>query len=158
MRRLKYTPTNAAADALDVQVAQMQPARKRRANGRGIFARSVEQAEAYRKAGKWDGASGRHLVALYAWLHEQIYGVAAAELLDGDAVLGAISSADKLLRAEFDGDAGRAVKFIAWCWSRERQRETSGRNEGRRVTWRLQFASRCMLTDYRVELLRGNGR
>lgn len=110
-----------------------------------------------RKEERWDVAEPRHLVALYAWCHEQVYGVAPAELV-GYAWAGAVSAALALVRNEFRGDVPSAVDFLRWVWARERERESWRRRNrpdggGSRIGWRLQFG-RAMLTDYRIYLAR----
>jgi len=156
MRKLKHPD---AAAALDELVAGVKPKRKRPVpSARKILDRALVDAETMRKTNDWSEARGKHLVALYAWLHGEIYKVEAAELLDGKTMLAASSAADRMLRDDFGGDGKRAVEFIAWAWYRERSFEKAGRTSTRRLGWRLLFASKCLLVDYRVELVRGQTR
>lgn len=99
----------------------------------------------------------RHLVALYARLHEQVYGSRPGELEEGKSFLAACSSASRLVRESFGGELRGAIEYLRWTWRRERfvegKRRANGET-GRRIGWRLQFASQSLLTDYRVDLAR----
>ena len=97
-------------------------------------------------------------MALYAWLHREVYGVDAAELCDRAMLTAAVAAANRMLERDFGGEAERAVDFLRWTWKREARFEKKRRDdraEGRRITWRLQFAARHLLVDYRVDLVRG---
>lgn len=135
---------------------------KKRIDATSILERACEQLDemkqAYRKnPNAFDDIEPRHLVALYFQLHEHVYGVAPAELRDGQQYLGAVSAAKKLLKQEFDEDPLSMVEFLRWCWQRERRAEKWRRKndrETRRIGWRLQFVARNLVTDYRVALAR----
>lgn len=155
MRRLKYSAPPSAAEELDLVIDGVKPRAKRgKATPRAVLAKAGVEAEAMRRTGDWSAAKGKHLVALYAWLHQSIYHVEPAELFQEKAMLCAIGSVDRMVAAEFGGDAKRCVEFIAWVWSREKKSIT-GRDVGRRITWRLQFVSKSLLTDYRVDAMAG---
>lgn len=116
-----------------------------------------EEAAAMMREGDWTGAKARHLVGLYANMHEHVYGVEPEELRTKKTMAAALSSAKRMIEKEFKGEIARAVSFIRWTWKRERDREKRRRVDGvngRRIDWRLQFALRHLLTDYRVEALR----
>lgn len=106
----------------------------------------------------WASAQPKHLVALYSLLHEQVYGVAPVELKD--VWKGVVSAAKGMLEKEFNGDAKAFIEFIRWTWRRERarevhrQKENAGHMQASRIGWALQFKSRAMLTDYRVDVAR----
>lgn len=105
-------------------------------------------------AAKWSGAEARHLVALYAYLHEQVYGVAADELVKAPLEwLGAVSAATKLLREEFGDQAPAAVEWVRWVWKREKagcdRRAKVGETSDFRIGWRYMFCRRGLLVDYR---------
>lgn len=103
----------------------------------------------------WASAQPKHLVALYSLLHEQVYGVAPVELKD--VWKGVVSAAKGMLEKEFNGDTKAFVEFIRWTWFRERNREVKRRAEGTEgscIGWPLQFKSRAMLTEYRVNVVR----
>jgi hypothetical protein len=109
-------------------------------------------------SGQWDQARGHHLVALYEWLHREVYGVEAAEL-DGRTWAIAASMAGRQVANEFGGRPEAAVDFLQWVWKREQGREQYRRDthrEGGRIGWRIQFG-RQLLTDYRVSLARMSG-
>lgn len=155
MRRLKYPPTREtpAVLALETAIAAMGTKRpKRKASASALLKTSLIEAEIYRTTNDWTTAKGRHFVALYAWLHSEIYGADADDLLDGKSMLAASSAAEKMLRVDFEGQGARFVEFIAWCWKREKVAMKKG--GGRRLSWRLQFALRHLLVDYRVDLMR----
>ena len=97
----------------------------------------------------------KHLVALYAKLHEQVYGAGPGELEEGKNFLAACSAASRLVRVDFKGELRGAIEFLRWTWRRERfvvQKRRQSGAAGRRIGWRLQFASRDLVTDYRVDL------
>jgi hypothetical protein len=138
----------------------VDPAKKRRKKGaptRSYVRRLIVEAAERRRSDDWDGAKPRHLVALYLILHSWCYGVEAEEVV-GVAWNAAVSAAGKLLRDEFDDKIEEAVEFIRWVWKRERGREKwrreNGGGGGGRVGWRLMFAQRSFVTDYRVALHR----
>lgn len=148
-----------AAEAL-VEWAGTSPTRKRSKSSKGAFERAVAEMNEMHATSQWTDAGGRHFVALYAQLHQRIYGAPAAEL-DGVGYFGAVSSADKMLRDEFAGAPERMVEFIRWAWLRERENEkrrVANGTDGRRLTWRLLYGGRYVLTDYRVAQARRGGR
>ena len=112
------------------------------------------EMDAFADAGEWRGARGQHLVALYAWMHEQVYGVPPLELV-GRAYAGASMMAQKMIADWFEGDPNLAVDFLKWCWGRERyrvkRRAETGQTSDFRIGWRLQFG-RSFLSDYRVAM------
>lgn len=145
--------------AADAFVDSLGPAPKRRTrSSKAMLAKAIEDLPRVLV----DGAptpefSERHLVALYARLHEQIYGVAPEELGEGRAMLAASSSASKLVREAMRGSLVEAIEFLRWTWRRERfveQKRRANGETGRRIGWRLQFASAGLLTDYRVDAAR----
>jgi hypothetical protein len=155
---LTTVPPSEAAFALEAEITTKKKPVKRR-NRKVNFEAAREEADAMRKTNEWSNAAGRHLVALYAWLHREVYGVDAAELVTGDTYVAAVSAANRMLANEFGGKAERAVEFMRWTWKREARAEKKRREQrdegGRRITWRLQFAARHLLVDYRVDLVRG---
>ena len=147
--QLNLAGTNDAAAALESRLPPSRPptSKRRKQNGRAQVERVHADLERMRREGDWRDARPIHIVALYAWLHAQIYKVEPLDLYKDDAVAGATSACAKLLRDEFGGDCKLLVEFVAWCWVRERQRLNGN---GRRLTWHLQFASRALLVDHRV--------
>lgn len=125
--------------------------RRRRSWGPSAREAAAEARERL-EAGRWGDAEPRHLVGLYAVLHESVYGVAPEELA-GDAFPGATSAARKLA-AELGG-AEAVVEFLRWTWSRERGREKKREpGEGFRIGWRLMFCARTLVTDWKIDLVR----
>ncbi len=101
----------------------------------------------------FDDAGPEVFVGLYAFLHSSVYGVGPGELSDTKTFLGARSAARKMLVDEFDGRQIRMVAFLQWVWTRERARMRTRAGAGEfRIGWRLQFASRTLVTDHRVSL------
>lgn len=114
----------------------------------------VEEARERMEVNRWEDADARHLVGLYVLLHERVYGVEPTEVL-GDGWPGAVSAAGKLAR-ELEG-VERAVEFLRWTWMRERAREKKREpGSGSRIGWRLQFAARSLVTDWKVDVVRGD--
>ena len=156
MRRPKFKPQEqlsfiTAADALEARLPGAKPKKKRKCNGKAKVKRVMADVARMRRDAAWDDACPIHFVALYSWLHEEIYGVEPTDLYKDDAVMGAMSACAKLLRDEFDANCKTMVQFVAWCWVRERKKKNPG---DFRITWRYQFASRSLLTDYRVAMAR----
>lgn len=164
MRRHKYPRQEAArAEAANSFAAAVGPPRSRKkkpraakrtiTNAMNVVAERIEAEE-------WSDIRPEHLVALYAVCHEDIYGVSAVPELEGEAWYGARSAAASMLRKEFDDDTEAAVEYLRWTWRREQSREKWRRDNGRpggRITWRAQFCSRTMLTEYRIDQERMNG-
>lgn len=140
--------------------AKTEPKRKRPS---GITVASMVKAhrEADRRSASddWEGARPLVFVALYAILHEHVYGV-VEELKTQDRKLAAFA-AGRMLKGEFGGDAEAMASFLRWAWKREAGREKWRRDNGRqglRLTWRLLFGGGYLMTDYRLDQLRGQGR
>lgn len=104
----------------------------------------------------WDDAGPMALVGLFVFLHTTVYGVAPGELEEGKALLAAASAARRLITDL--GSPVATVEFVRWTWARERtrmrRRQDSTDESPWRISWRWQFASRSLITDYRVALAR----
>lgn len=142
---------------IDEAVAKKKPPKKRASTGKNPRGYKTACAEAMirAKAEDWEDAKPKHLVGLYAVLHEQVYRVPPTELVD--SWNGAVSAARAMLDKEFEGDVFAFVEFIRWTWQRTRRRQEKAIANGeevRRVGWALQFKHRDLLTDYRVEIAR----
>lgn len=117
-----------------------------------VFLKVLDEVGTMLADGKWEQATGRHFVALYADLHFRVYGVEAIDL-DSKQRLAATSMARSMLAKEFAGSATKMSMFVRWAWSREKGREEWRRansGKGSRLTWRFQFG-RALLTEYRLE-------
>jgi hypothetical protein len=139
-------------------VERLERRRAFRGKSRTGIERAREQMNAMCESGEWGQATGDHLVALYEWLHEQVYGVATAEL-DGKNWSAAAAMANRMTKEYFGGDYGRAMLFMKWAWNRERFREEQRRARGQsgsRIGWRLQFSG-ALVTDHRVDVARTGG-
>ncbi len=115
------------------------------------FNANVEAARARVNAGEaWADAGPELLVGLYGFLHETVYGVPAIDCADAWAY--AVSACRRMLsEAPFSGNVEQLVAFLRFTWTAENKAEKWARGEGRqrrRVTWRLQFATRHLLVDY----------
>lgn len=155
-RRLLY-PGATPADVAAEQVAELVGTKRRRSPPSPDKFRT--ELRGMLAGGDFDGAKPSHLVALYEWCHEQVYGVRPLELDNREVWKHATFAAAKLIKEEFRGDAKAAIEFVRWTWRREKWRE-SRRVDGispsvGRIGWRLQFAHRHFVTDYRIDLARG---
>ena len=127
-------------------------------------AKALADVDQMRRHDAWSDARPVHLVALYCWCHEAIYGVAPDELATGQAGkrarVQAVGAARNMLSRDFGGNAPAMVQYIKWVWSRVKGKEEwalrSGAQLGR-VSWQQMFAGRSLLTDYKVELGRKRG-
>lgn len=128
--------------------------------------RAEQQVRAMREAftegnrRAFDAAEPKHLVALYTFLHERVYGVQATELHQDKEYMGAVSSARALVQREFDGRVEMGVAFLKWLWERERGRHRWRVREQRplsRLGWRFVFNGGALLTDYRLHLAQKRG-
>lgn len=133
------------------------PKRRAKSSKRRLDEAIASLGEVFAGGAPGDGFDERHLVALYARLHREVYGVPPGELADGSAFLAACSAAKRLVREELAGSLREAVEFLRWTWRRERSAEAKRRGSGesgRRVGWKLQFATRALFTDYQVDRAR----
>lgn len=119
------------------------------------FDRLRNEAVACMKSGAWAEAGPRTMVALFAVLHERVYGVACADLTSSTRLVASFAAA-RMLEREFAGDAQAMAMFLRWTWMREKEREAwrrANNRDGGAISWRLQFNGR-LLTDYRLALAR----
>lgn len=133
------------------------PSKKKSYSGMSdrLLLKLLDEVNAMLREGKWSEATAKHFVALYADLHFRVYGIEPADL-DPKQRLAAVSMASSMMQNEFGGSAIEMAEFVRWAWSREKERETWRRENGRqgsRLTWRFQFG-RSLLTDYRLERAR----
>lgn len=120
---------------------------------KSAFAKASEQLSDVLKNPK--SAEPKHLVALYARLHEEVYGAFPEELRQPKDWSGACSAARRLIDEAFDGDPARAIEFMRWVWQKQRTDVKRKRAHGEtpfRVGWRYQFVARNLVTDYRVAM------
>lgn len=152
---------NQAADELEELIRNVRSSKPRRRSTRGAVSvqsiqESFDECEKMRDSDDWSKATARHLVALYSWCHEQVYGAAPAELV-GYVWKSACSAAAKMVTEQFDGDYQKAVEFVRWTWAREHGREEwriKNQQQGSRIGWKLQFVTMHILTDYRIDMAR----
>lgn len=119
-----------------------------------VFAKvTTETLQMMRGEVEWSKAGPRHFAALYAILHERVYGVAALDL-DSKHRAFVASQASRMLEREFEGDSSQLASFVWWVWRREAGREewrrANGR-EGSRIGPHFMFSAK-LLTDYRKHL------
>ena len=115
-------------------------------------ARVLGETDEMRRTGDWGEADGHHLVALYGFFHQEVYGVEALEL-DGKSRAIAARLAEGATNRYFGGDFGACVSFMLWVWRREQGREEwrrANQREGTRIGWKWQWSAQ-LVTDYRVD-------
>jgi hypothetical protein len=119
-----------------------------------------EQTEIMIEENDFERANPRQLVMYYVILHEKLYGVAPAEIMDSTPLArrtlqGAESAARRLLVTEFRERPVDMASFIFWVFKREHFRRNKAKESGRppseyRIGWKLMFSSRTLYTDYMV--------
>lgn len=152
--REKPSPARALA-------AMCRPKRKRPAARSGPKATTIRtQVDRVREIvaeQRWSEMDPAMLVALYAWMHSEVYGVDPSAELAGKAGLAARGMARRMLEEQFGGDREAAVDFMRWAWTREKRteewRRENGRVDGRRLGWRWQFGA-GFVNEYRIALRR----
>jgi hypothetical protein len=157
MRHPVFRNDSSAAEELDGMLEKMPSKLKRKVKQPvDYLVKASIEADAMRLENDWSRVRGKHLVAIYDWLHSNIYGFEASELLDPAHYFPAVKLADKLISRHFNGDATAAVKFVSWCWAREKNRlEYSAETENKfRLTWKLQFGTNFLLSEYRFKMIR----
>lgn len=138
----------------DVVAFVGKPPKKRKAAGVSDrkFVKDLDAVADFLERGTWEGAEGKHFVALYADLHFRVYGIAPADLGSKERTYAA-TQARRMIEKDFGGDLAEMARFVAWTWSREKGREQWRRENGResasRIDWRLQFGPR-LLVDFRL--------
>jgi hypothetical protein len=145
-----------AAESLEAMVAKKLDAKPRKFRAtKDQRRRAIVEMDAMAESGDWSAAKGHHLVALYAWCHNAVYGVEPLEL-DSRAWAIAGTCATRMVEQHFDQDPGKAIEFMRWAWDREREREewrrANGRS-GRRIGWQLQFSG-SLITDWKLDIAR----
>lgn len=133
-------------------------------SGRGLSAskwsKALSEAATMMRTGNWESAEPVHFVAAYATLFEKVYGVECADLASAQTRLYACGFASRLLSTNFGDDVVEFVEFVRWTWSREKERDTwrraNGRSGGTVVGWRLQFGG-AFVTEFRVDRARKRG-
>lgn len=136
-------------------------AKKRPANRNGPKASTIlDQIDKVQEIAanpeRWSEMTPAMFVALYAWLHSEVYGVDPSAELAGKTGLAARGAAKRMVDEMFDGDRVAAVDFVRWSWRREKGREQWRRDNGQagsRMGWRWQFGP-ALVNDYRVHLRR----
>jgi hypothetical protein len=128
--------------------------------GPTVRERVTAEMDAMAESGDWSDGNGAHLVALYCWCHRAVYGL-EPEDLDSKGWARAAALAARMILTQFGGDCTAAALFVRWAWSREHEREEYRRKNGRsgsRLTWWFQFAGGALVTEYRLDIARKNGR
>lgn len=155
MRRLRVQPiVDVDPQKLVGDFVGTKPRAKRAPNK----TRARDELQTMLMTSNFSSAKPTHLVALYEWCHEQVYGARPSELDTGNSWKLATFAAARLTRDEFAEDIQQAIEFVRWTWQRERVREhmrRTGKNDSvGRIGWRLQFVTRHLVTDYRIDLAR----
>lgn len=161
-RRMKKTEPKKATSATLAFVGAKKKRREENAGkkravpaGKKTVDKAKAEAQAFITLGDWTNAHAHHFVGLFAVLFEHVYGVALD--IKGNDWRGACSSARGMLKREFDNDRGRMLSYVRWVWSREAERESWRRENGKTgnvIGWRLMFSSTKLLTEFKVHLAR----
>lgn len=134
------------------------PPKKRKSRGitDEVWGRSKTKVLDRLESGEWEYTSPKEFAALYAILHERVYGVSPSEMNIPTERLPAISMAKRMLEKEFDNNAPMMAEFFKWVWSRESWKFKKITSQGKvfeyRITWRQQFNGK-LLTDWRSTVL-----
>lgn len=100
------------------------------------------------------------VVGLYILLHKLVYETEPIELRQRKEMMGAASAVNRLITKEFGNQIDQAFEFVRWTWAREKKRYERSESligdfrNSWRISWRYQFCSPKLLTDYRVALAR----
>jgi hypothetical protein len=164
MPRKRKDPIDAArakaAASMAAFVGKSKPKPKKSAGvRRSRVDAAMERVQQRIEADSWDDADAETFVALFAWLHGEVYGVSPVDEMRTQW-RGACSAARKMFADVFDSDPNLMLDFIRWVWNRETQIEAwrrKNQTHGKRIGWRLQFASRTLITDYQIDLARKHG-
>lgn len=153
-----FAPDDLAA-ALNTWATKKPKALKSKTVSDRTMRKAADEAEFCMRTGEWAAARPLHFVALYAHLHERVYGAAPLELGPTER-LHAAGMAAQMLKKHFGHQAAEMAEFMRWVWTREQGREKWRRDNDRpggRIGWRFQFNG-SLLTDYRVDQARTAGR
>lgn len=165
MPRIRRADRHAAEQATAAQqLAEMVGEPRERKRTMLSAPRALTEMTVMRENNCWTHARPVHLVALYCWCHEAIYGVAPDELATGAAGkrarVQAVGAARNMLSRDFGGNVLAMIGYIKWVWSRTKNKEEWAARAGAqvgRVGWQQMFAGRSLLTDYKVEIGRKRG-
>ena len=114
--------------------------------------REIENINKRVQNDNWNNVQSRELVALYAWCHNDLYGVMPVEMKPR-IWLEARRAAKRLVSQEFDNNMAKVIAFFRWVWAREANSykwKISKGYEIRRISWKNMFIHDYLLTDYRV--------
>ena len=157
MPRIPRQPQHVNADFVLIRTPSQKRARKAGQATR-LFekaAHSAQQLMTEIKTGSPDYSKVSPLAAvgMFIIMHTYVYSVEPAELRDRDALLGASSAARRILSADFGGQLEYLCDFVRWTWAREKKTFAT-RTTDFRVSWRYQFCSKALLTDYKIAISR----
>ena len=136
------------------KIVPRPPPKKRTTVAASSFARTREQVAEMMRTGEWDGVAARHLVALYDIMHEYWYGFAPT--LTGQERHRGVLLAGSFVKRLFAGDFEKALTYLRWLYTEEKNTEKWRRREGRsgtRIGLPLMFSGR-KVDDWRVDLNR----
>lgn len=98
------------------------------------------------------------VIGMFILMHLAVYKVEPEDLLEPNAMNGASSAVRRLIEQEFGGHIEYVFEFVRWTWARERKQfATRPPDNTFRISWRYQFCSKNLLTDYKVALSRQVG-
>jgi hypothetical protein len=122
-----------------------------------------DQVAEMRHTDDWSQARASHMLGLYEWMHEQVYGVLPAELTGkgkpvADERMKAIGAIVRMLANEFDGSITGMVDYIRWISRRELRTEKWAKESNvqrGRLSWYKVFGLRSLYSDFLVDRKRG---
>lgn len=124
-------------DEFEASLQNRQSRSKRRAYDGSKFRARHKEALEMEESGDWERATAQHFVALYAILHERVYGIKPLELNDSTRSKAAIMIA-RSLKDHFGSDPTLMAAFIGDQWNEERATEKwrrENKREGGRLDW-----------------------
>lgn len=123
----------------------------RKTKRRSFSVASIEkikaEADEMRLANDYARASIMHIVAMWAWCHESMYGVAPSMTMKEWSLAGIL--AGQLLAKEFPGRTpGWMIVLLKWTWGEEGENVEWRRKNKKPITpigWRWQFSSKLVV-------------
>ena len=162
LKRATYAVVASAATEL---AANLSVRGQHRARARKLRGPSPPQLEAALSdvnqllSGERPPTTPIEVLAVYCWVHEQLYGCLPIELIgETKSVrttrMAALARIRYVATRHFNGSFVPFIDFLAWSAGRERARQQRKPGEEWRVGWRLQFSD-GFLTDWQVARKKG---
>jgi hypothetical protein len=132
-------------------VSSKRAPKKSKTMGDAAFEKKLEEVGDMLKSGRWNEATPMHFVALYVDLYYRVYGILPEDLGPKERVI-AGKMASGMLDRTFGGDRQKMSQFMAWTWTREKEREQYRREnnkDGQVIGWAFQFGNK-LISSYRI--------